>query len=291
MRSKTNILDLLNIFSITVVAGVMGSAVFFTRVFEVNMPWYWWIVLPTTVWVIYTLDHLFDGLKVKEKAQTIRHQMHYKYRKLIFWLAGIISAINIYLVIFYFDRELIEFGVTLSACVGAYLIIYQLFNRSTKKSYLKEITVALIYTVGIAGGPLVMADDVGNGVYMMISYTLLALCNLLIFSLFDYEKDRKNGFTSLAQSVGDRFVHILTIVLLVGGFLFNIYVAYIFWALSGFLTGEPTIDGPFMLIAIMLLMITGLLALLAFPKWFAVNERYRFLGDGVFVFPLILLCV
>ena len=257
------------------------------------MPWYWWVVLPSTVWVIYTLDHLFDGLKVKEKAQTIRHQMHYKYRKLIFWLAGIISAINIYLVIFYFDKELIEFGVVLSACVGAYLIIYQLFNRSTKKSYLKEITVALIYTVGIAGGPYVLSEELYAPYFYMSVYFIFALSNLLIFSLYDYEKDKKNGFTSLAQSMGERKVHKLALIMLTSVLLFSLLLGGIAYNSASAVEELYGINLYSKLItpSILLLITIGLMALLAFPKWFAVNERYRFLGDGVFLFPLILLCV
>lgn len=263
------------------------------------MPWYWWIVLPSTVWVIYTLDHLFDGLKVKEQAQTIRHQMHYKHRKLIFWLVGIISVVNIYLVLFYFDKELIEFGVTLSACVGAYLIIYQLFNRSTKKSYLKEITIALIYTVGIVGGVWVtgMHGSFQDAVIITGLFALLAFCNLLIFSLFDCEKDRKNGFTSLAQSIGERKVHLISLTLLIGMLIFLGTLLFANWmevivipTTLGHTSSDMGINNLIHL-SVIFLMTIGLLALLTFPKWFAVNERYRFLGDGVFLFPLILLCV
>jgi len=64
VKKLGRIYQFINVLSLDVVAGAMVSALFFARIFKVQiLPW-GVLALGLTVWTIYTTDHLVDAKRV-----------------------------------------------------------------------------------------------------------------------------------------------------------------------------------------------------------------------------------
>ncbi len=87
-------LRLLNTLSIDVVIGSIFSSYLVVKLLDVEPTWAFWIVLPVSVWIIYTLDHIIDAYRLKKQANTFRHFFHYQYKKTIIVTIAIISILN-----------------------------------------------------------------------------------------------------------------------------------------------------------------------------------------------------
>jgi hypothetical protein len=57
-----NLLQKLSILSIDVVIGSLFCGAFVVKLLDVQPGFAWWIVLPFSVWIVYGLDHLIDGI-------------------------------------------------------------------------------------------------------------------------------------------------------------------------------------------------------------------------------------
>ena len=102
MNKIISVYRLLNILSIDVAAGAVICALFFARLFEVQIKPYGLISLGLTVWIIYTADHLLDGIKTHHRAATKRHQFHqyhFKVLCVVMIVAIIIDGLHDYIIV------------------------------------------------------------------------------------------------------------------------------------------------------------------------------------------------
>jgi hypothetical protein len=67
---------LLNILSIDIAVGAVICALYFSKIFEVEVRPYGLAALALTVWVIYTADHLRDARNILKRASSERHAFH-----------------------------------------------------------------------------------------------------------------------------------------------------------------------------------------------------------------------
>ena len=96
-KSYQSILDFINTYSILVALGSFSSYLFFSNLFNVKPNYVLALGLSIGLWIIYTLDHLLDGLSIGNKASSIRHREHFlKHKLIIFWiLFGLIILIGL----------------------------------------------------------------------------------------------------------------------------------------------------------------------------------------------------
>jgi len=104
-------------------------------------------------------------------------------------------------VLLFFSEEL-KFLLTPGIVLGAVIVVWMGFLKiaGTKLSWLKEISTALIYVLGVSLAPFASLDMelVDNFSYLFtFIYFLAALVNLLILSYLDAEEDQKDGFGSV----------------------------------------------------------------------------------------------
>lgn len=274
---KNSIINWYKVFqalSLDVVFGAVIISLSICKYFLVQIPVTIFICLAMTIWLIYTIDHLLDAKRIKNKASTFRHQFHQKYQKRIFIA-----------VLFFFDVDVcFTFGLpnTVFYAGGILvfpIIIYLLLAQRTTL-WAKEIFVACIYTIGIFLGPICLSNyNLLSIQWLLIPQVLLLVfSNLLIFSWFDYLKDLKDGNTSIIIRFGKSISEKIIFYTIVTSMIFSVAIII----LRPF---EPTI----VIQIIMLLM--NFLLLLIFKKehLFRLNDVYRVIGDGVFFIPLIFL--
>lgn len=254
---------------ISIGAVILSTAM--AKYYSVSLTWPVQLSLFIAVWLIYTFDHLMDEERALQDQLSFRHFIHRRNRKLIVY-ASIIAILIGSGCVFLLPTPVIMWGVI----AAAFIVIYFLLVRFTA-FWIKEVFVALGYTAGVFLAPLSLLSQLPDGgeLWLVPGVFLIALINLLLFSLYDYEVDQQNGFHSLAIRLGAGRTKMLIGVLLAGTML-----------LLGGLVAAHSDDLMFWI----LLFMAGLLgALYIRPALFHHSDKYRIVGDGIFFLPLIYL--
>jgi uncharacterized membrane protein YfcA len=236
---------------------------------------YW--LLGSSVWLIYTFDHLLDAFRLGPKASSIRHRLHYKFRYpltiLVFFIAGV-NAMEVWLK--WHQLPYIRYGVLLVSLFITYLIYVMLQHKRERLLIFKEIWVAIFATIGMALSPvfgLEIHTETGSFLLLTI-FTLLNFLNLLTFSRFDLRNDQKDKMQSLACHLGfaktSRWINNLLAV------VFLMTVAWLFadhWRYK--------ING-----ALAIIVMIEFLALINLRyDHFRKDAGYRFWGDFIYLIP------
>ena len=156
-------------------------------------------------------------------------------------------------------------------------INYTLSVRFIALRYFKEVFVAFVVTIGFVITPTFEAQSDINAnqvICVFLFFYLINLSNLFLFSYFDKERDQKDNMITIAQFYG--------LEKLRGLIYLGIGVSFIVLVIS-FMYGH--IVGVSFLI--FLAMQTTLLGIIIFPSFFRTNDRYRFFGDLIYLYPLI----
>ncbi|HEU5289490.1 MAG TPA: hypothetical protein VFU05_02530 [Cyclobacteriaceae bacterium] len=269
MNRLIRVYRLLNILSIDVALGSVCCAAWFANLFEVTLKPQAFIVLGLTVWIIYTADHLLDAKRTEGIASTERHRFHQQHFSVLAVLL-ILAVVADFALVFFIRQAVFKWGLVLSAI----MVVYFFVQRFLK--YLKEITVAVVFSCGVLLPSVAVAEkQIDFSMALIIcEFVLTALLNLLLFSWFDRFNDREDKRESFVTLVGERgskgfvgAVFLLNVVLLVGT------IFYI-----------PTMIGS---VGILMLM-NGILALMLIrPNYFQPHDRFRIIGDAVFLLPII----
>ncbi len=273
---KLSVIQKLSILSLDVVLGSLAGGIFVVKIFKVYPGFAWWIILPASVWILYTIDHLIDAFKLKYNAHTLRHLFHYYYSKQIIFSVALLSVINLVVIILFLEKQIINFGLI----AGSFAIVYLLFvhfMRNEKTVLLqKEFYVAFIYAIGIWGGPaaLVGYHLSSAQIVFFIVFFFIAFADILIFSLYEEKTDRIDKHNSFAVNFGSKLTNALIYILIAIAFLLCIFqiifesrVEYIFAS------------------KIFMLMGLFLLVLISYPAKFRKDDLYRFIGEMIFWLP------
>jgi 4-hydroxybenzoate polyprenyltransferase len=257
----------LRALSLDVVAGAACGGLLAEHMAQVPMRPGWWIALATAVWCVYTGDHLLDALRATGEPTTHRHAFHLRHaRALTSTLAG---AVVIGLAAAWTLRPPVRlFGIGLSLAVIAYLASAQ---GLVLPRLPKEPIAGLLYAAGIWGGPIV--TGAGPTPWLVLAALLLALAavlNLVMLGVFEAETDRLQGHRSLALRWGRDRVRGWTMVASLAGGLAGAALAL----------GPPSGRNVFAILGLQAA--TPALLLLASP-WSEKGERYRLVGDSVFL--------
>lgn len=263
----------LRLVSLDIVLGVVSGAYFASRIFNVSPSVYFWITLVSAVWVIYTFDHILDGIRSKDKTINKTYIFHFSYRFQLMSVIAVVAGFATICVLFFLEKELIMFGVSTFVLVAIYLLLnYALHEK--RRFFPKELIISILYTWGVFGGCLILNDHVSmfEGL-VIINYFLIVFGNVLLFSLFDSVEDGINKFNTLTVNFGTTFTKKLILVTLTTAFFFSMFIGlyYSQWLVS-------------FILAIMNL---TLLLTILFPTFFSKNGYYRIIADAIFFLPAI----
>jgi hypothetical protein len=273
----------LRLLSIDVAFAALGGGVMATRVIGAypRISFYW--LLPVGVWVAYTTDHLLDARRMGPNASTPRHRFHHEHMRslsIAVILLSLVCAIGGWIGLSMFG---IEYAAIMCGLVLLHEAMIYLVGNRASPLLIKELGVAIVFTAGVWGMPwLRHRHDTGHWlgwpIVLMLQYFLLALVNLLEFSIYECRIDTADEQTSFVRGIGRRRA-----VKIVGGLL---VVQPIIAVLSVIIWKQPTI---WLAEGIFLAMTIGLWIVMRYPRFSLRAERYRSLGDGVFLLPLLML--
>ncbi|MCH1473777.1 MAG: hypothetical protein L7V85_07670 [Bacteroidia bacterium] len=275
--SHHSFFNFINTYSILVAVGSFSSYLFFSDLFNVKPNYIVASGLSIGLWVIYTLDHLLDGLSIGGNASSVRHREHFLKHKLItrLILSGLLSLIGLS---FWLPETYYSYILFLCMLTSLHFWInYTLSVRFIALRYFKEVFVAFVVTIGFVITPTFEAQSDINAnqvICVFLFFYLINLSNLFLFSYFDKERDQKDNMITIAQFYG--------LEKLRGLIYLGIGVSFIVLVISfmyGYIVGVSFF--------IFLAMQTTLLGIIVFPSFFRTNDRYRFFGDLIYLYPLI----
>lgn len=281
MSWLTNILFIIGYYlkrahwlSLDVVAGAMITHSIASRLPDGHgkVSWASTVLVGISVFAIYVIDRLLDNRK-STPVNTARHRFHAKNESLLLKiLVGL--AVICFICLFWLPSEMFFIGFSLAFLVGVYLLIVFKTSLTHNFQLFKEPFVALIYTIGIWGTALSATPNVPwESITFMVLFGLVAFQNLLLFSWFE-SFDLEEGY-SLAIAWGTEGVsQILTwlvfiVVLTALGTL--IFTSYRYCV-------RTSLTVAVMSICLHLLKQQA--------TQVQSDERYRWLGDGIFFFTL-----
>lgn len=255
--------------------GSIGSSVLAVKTLDVTLPAFYWFILPLSVWVIYTADHLLDALKVREKATMGRHYFHFVHRKTIGIFLGLAVVILIALVFNYLDRSTIIFGVCVSFMIFVYLLSNHFVNRIFRY-FPREFFIAIGYTLGTWGLPIICKYPLisRSDLLLFLNNFLIIVSIPLLYSIYEYDADRTAGFISFASSFGVKAAELTVLIVLTISALVSTWSFLFIERGTGF---------------VMVLMTLALIVAVIFRKKFSLNEKYRMIGDSTTFLPFLLL--
>nr|WP_093823767.1 hypothetical protein [Spirosoma endophyticum] len=269
--------------SFPVVIGAVLSNRMVTRLSDVDpIHWATPVVLALVVFVIYTVDRLLDVRKYtvdpSSQPMTARHRFHQRYATLLWTVVGIAAGLALVLT-FFLPGSVVKFGLVLGGICVAYVgAVFRLPARHPAL-LLKEPLVAVLYAVGIWGSVWVQRTTVSKvEIAEFLMFLGIAFQNLLLFAVMEQHETPDQSTFSLATVWGEErcelILNWLTAVIVATGFTLC------------FLTTDRFAQRSALMLGLMSL---TLYVIQRYPAYFLRNERYRWLGDGVFWMPALVL--
>ncbi len=263
--------------SLDVVAGAVVTHIIASRLPDGHgkVSWASTLLVGIAVFMIYVADRLLDNRK-SDHSPTPRHDFHVKNEV---WLIKILLGLGLIslVLLFWIPSKVLWFGVGLASLVGLYLgFAFRISAKHTAQVF-KEPLVAIVYTAGI-WGPAILTETTlaWESPVLMGLYGLLAFQNLLLFSWFE-SLELDEGF-SLAIAWGTETVssvlNWLLGLIIVGALAVVIFTTYRYCVRA----------------AIVVVVMSGCMHVLKRSSAKVLpDERYRPLGDGIFLISLWLL--
>ncbi|WP_394355473.1 UbiA prenyltransferase family protein [Spirosoma validum] len=240
------------------------------------------IVLALVVFIIYTVDRLLDIRKYKadksSQPLTLRHQFHRRHATLLWRVVAMAAALALVLT-FFLPGSVITFGIVLGGLCAAYVgVVFRLPARHPAL-LLKEPLVAALYVAGVWGSVWVQRLSVSKiDITECLMFAAIAFQNLLLFAVMEQYETPDQPVFSLATAWGQERCNLILRWLTIG-------VIVVGFSLC-FLTSDRFAQRSALMLALMSLALYGIKR---YPAYFTRNERYRWLGDGVFWMPALVL--
>ncbi|GAB4002752.1 hypothetical protein GCM10028807_61990 [Spirosoma daeguense] len=240
------------------------------------------VVLALAIFIIYTVDRLLDvqrfGSNSSKQPLTPRHRFHHNYEPLL-WRVVIGATVVAGILTFFLPSSVVKFGIVLGGICAAYVgAVFRLPARHPAL-LLKEPLVALLYATGVWGSVWVQRPVVsGIEIAEWLMFIGIAFQNLLLFAVMEQRESPSQSLFSLATFIGlercDTILRWLTFLVIATGLTLC------------FRTTDRFAQRSALMLAIMSLTLYGIQR---YPNYFLKNERYRWLGDGVFWMPALVL--
>ena len=259
--------------NIDIPAGVLCSALFASKLFNVYPPFIYFFVLFSAVWIIYSTDHVIDGFRSRNKAFQSHYGYHYKNRSVFIPLIIILALICGVLSLTFLEPGLIIFGSGMMFVVAIYLVL-NAFPKASSLLWMKELLIAAIYTLGVFGGIIVLKGYITVfQCLIIINFLLIVYSNVLLFALFETKKDENLGFNNFALSFGIKMTRSILFIVLTLSLLLS--------ALTGLYFQQ------WHFIGILQLMTLSVIVIFYKQAYFRNSNTYGIVTDAIFFLPLL----
>jgi hypothetical protein len=230
------------------------------------------LILGFSVWIIYVLDRLLDNRKPNIPL-TDRHIFHQKNANILWYFIALLVTFSMILV-FYLPLNVILFGIIISLFTAIYLFIISKISSKNNFQHYKEPITTVVYVSAVFGTTILYNPQIQSLLIGFI-FLLIVFQNLLLFSLSEFKKS-SNSY-NLAEYFGIKKSKLIIIAIT---FIITILGFYlIYFSISNY-------ENKVVLVEIIMSCI--LLIINQFDNFFLINDRYRWVGDSIFLLPLLI---
>lgn len=263
--------DLINNLSLSFTISSSICAFVVSQYLYLDLSWSHYVMLSLAVWVFYTYDHLSDST-APNSNYVKRYRFHQQHEKWLKVFIGIALFVIVFLLFFTHWKTLVYGAGILLFCLFYFIGIKRLDFVKQKKEFFAATCISL----GVVGVQILLAlpEFQWRAIPIFCLFFICCLQNLHLFSFFDKKQDEALGFSTQVsrwdknefdQSMKSYFVMafiMLVVLAQVGKEILPLLIS-------------------FFLMEIVLMVL--------WYKWeeFYEEERYRFLGDIIFFFPLL----
>jgi 4-hydroxybenzoate polyprenyltransferase len=173
------------------------------RTLGIHLPFSWYTIVPPAVWALYTLDRIMDVRHSGEGDLSGRHRFTLQHRRVLTALSCVVLAVVFLLAVWQFPASywLIAMGL------GILTASHQLWQRSVSPLafVIKDVNVAVVYTVGSWSIPIVMHGGLDPGAsFVLAAVTTIVLVDVMWLSVIDQPRDARLKAPSIAVALGRR---------------------------------------------------------------------------------------
>jgi hypothetical protein len=267
--------------SLDVAIGAVVSHRMAARLPDGHQPEAWAIpiLLAFSVFIIYAADRLLDVATYQPARgpMTPRHRYHGLLKN---WLVRILAGLVVVsaVLLFWLPKPVLILGVILAVICGLYVWGVARLPPLHPALIWKEPIVGVVYAVAIWGcawviKPVISWGEIGLGV----AFLAIALQNILLFSLMEFYEYPESSF-SLATVWGPERTDATLRVLM--SLVLLLTLAVFLFVDDHFTQRAAVIEG---------IMSAVLYIIQRYPTYFLRYGRYRWIGDGIFWLPFLIL--
>jgi hypothetical protein len=271
----TKFLKILHLLSFDVVLGAVVCNIMFWKLNK-TLPEHFFavvLILGFSVWIIYVLDRLLDNRK-PNIPPTDRHIFHQENAKVLWYFIGLLTFICLVLVL-YLPTNIIIFGIVISLFTAIYLFIISIISSKNNFQHYKEPITTVVYVSAVFGTTILHNPQI-HSLLMGFIFLLIVFQNLLLFSLSEFKKI-SNSY-NLAEHFGIKksklIIISITFIITILGF------CLIHFSISNY---ENKVVFVEIIMSFILLIINQN------DNFFLTNDRYRWIGDSIFLLPLLII--
>jgi hypothetical protein len=262
------------------VLGVTAGSMLVCHALKIDPPLSYKFLLPLAVWMLYLADHIADGIRHAGKLPATRYNVYYSKRKPLIALLILLVLISISILLFSFDKITFHFGLLVGLFVLVYFSFQQLRYQGKIHLFPKEPLIAIVYSLGIWGEPLLMFKGYFSFdlYFSFFSFALLVFMNVQLCSILQIIEDTESGYPSLARAFGSALVSRV-----------NFYSGLLIALLCFLLIFRHVIDGLQNVGIIFMIMDISLIVLTLISRHSSRRELIGILNDAVFFLPFLAL--
>lgn len=187
--------------NLDIVAGVAATGLLAERATGAHLPWSWWIVVPLSAWVVYTVDRLVDVKLAPAQHPTYRHQFHARHRTALLAACAIVVPV---VAVLAFQTFSVWMLLAAPLCV-AVIVAHHVLQRATGNHHegsIKDANVIIIYTFATWFIPIAVGAFNFQTAVVLASFTLVVSAIVLQLSISDAASDISLGVSSSALELG-----------------------------------------------------------------------------------------
>lgn len=256
----------INLLSLDLAAGAIASAAFFFRVLHIDIDYWSLIGLGSSLWIIYTIDHLMDSFGKQTDLTIVRFLFQPHVQRLLYLLL-VVFVLNVILSL-HVEKRVLYGGLGISGVVLLYFVLKK------RLYWIREMVVSFVFSISVFLPCLAKGIEAWKVPYafLMAQFFLTVLMNVYLFSWYDRDEDKQSNVPSMAHVLGESS-------------LTRLY--YALYALVTLLGAINALHGYLVSGLLFWVMASVIMALFYNKNQAQARDYGKLIGDGVFLMPVI----
>lgn len=177
----------------------------FAQVFNVDLPWFIYLILGLSTWCIYLADRMIDVTRYQNHvSQTLRHRFTQQHFGKLLALLLVNSICNLVLIFHYLPRNLIIAGCITLGWIGIYYLIRLTKLRDIVTLVPREVMCGMLFALGCTIGPHAYASNPWAHplpiLIPILFFGMLCSASCILISIWEKEADVAANDRSFATS-------------------------------------------------------------------------------------------